>query len=128
MSESDVDLAAVPFLKGHGTGNDFVLIPDLDGRLDLTSDHVAAICDRHFGVGADGILRVVRSAADDESAEFAPDAEFFMDFAYSCGLDFLIGSLLSAAEETPITSVNGCILGSFTQEDGYDRVVMGLQP
>jgi diaminopimelate epimerase len=51
---------AIPFLKGHGTENDFVLLPDLDSRLELTPAQVAAICDRRGGIGADGVLRVVR--------------------------------------------------------------------
>jgi diaminopimelate epimerase len=51
---------AVTFLKGHGTENDFVLLPDLDGRLDLTDKQVALICDRHAGLGADGVLRIAR--------------------------------------------------------------------
>lgn len=50
----------LPFAKGHGTGNDFVIIPDLQGRLALTPELVAAVCDRRTGVGADGVLRVVR--------------------------------------------------------------------
>ncbi len=79
------DLSAVQFLKGHGTGNDFVLIPDLDGTLVLDAAQVAAICDRRFGVGADGVLRVVRSAADPESAEFAAEAEYFMDYRNADG-------------------------------------------
>ena len=49
------------FTKGHGTGNDFVLFADPDGAVELTDAQVAAICDRHFGVGADGVLRAVRS-------------------------------------------------------------------
>lgn len=55
--------AGLPFLKGHGTGNDFVVLPDPDGELLLTPQLVQALCDRHLGVGADGVLRVVRSAA-----------------------------------------------------------------
>ena len=51
------------FAKGHGTGNDFVVLPDPGGRLDLTPRLVAALCDRHSGLGADGVLRVVRAAA-----------------------------------------------------------------
>jgi diaminopimelate epimerase len=82
---SSLDLSAVPFLKTHGTGNDFVLIPDLDGELTLTDAVVAAICDRHRGIGADGILRVVRSAADPESAAAAAEAEFFMDYRNADG-------------------------------------------
>ena len=42
----------VAFTKGHGTGNDFVVIPDPDGELDLTDDQVAVLCDRRFGIGA----------------------------------------------------------------------------
>ena len=51
------------FVKGHGTGNDFVVIPDPEGRLRLSDAQVRWLCDRHVGLGADGILRVVRSAA-----------------------------------------------------------------
>jgi diaminopimelate epimerase len=72
-------------LKGHGTENDFVLIPDLDGALHLSEATVQAICDRHSGIGADGILRVVRSENDPESKEFAADADFFMDYRNADG-------------------------------------------
>jgi len=75
---------AIPFTKGHGTGNDFVIIPDVDGALALTDDQVAALCDRRFGIGADGILRVVRSAALPEGAH-TPDAEWFMDYRNADG-------------------------------------------
>jgi diaminopimelate epimerase len=51
------------FAKGHGTGNDFVILPDPADALVLTPRQVAGICDRHTGVGADGILRAVRTAA-----------------------------------------------------------------
>ena len=61
----------IAFTKGHGTGNDFVIVPDPDGRLDLSDDQVAVLCDRRFGIGGDGILRVVRSSAIEEGAEAA---------------------------------------------------------
>jgi diaminopimelate epimerase len=48
------------FIKGHGTGNDFVLIPDHDDQLDLTENQVAAICNRSFGIGADGLIRITK--------------------------------------------------------------------
>ncbi len=73
------------FAKGHGTGNDFVLLPDLDGRLDLTARFVAALCDRHFGIGADGVLRVVRCAAEPAAAAYADQAEWFMDYRNADG-------------------------------------------
>jgi len=71
----------IPFTKGHGTGNDFVIVPDPDGALDLSAAQVAALCDRHFGIGADGLLRVVRSAA----GGFESDAEWFMDYRNADG-------------------------------------------
>lgn len=48
----------VRYLKGHGTGNDFVLLPDPENRLELTPALVRALCDRRTGLGADGVLRV----------------------------------------------------------------------
>ncbi len=78
-------LNEIPFVKGHGTGNDFVLIPDLDGRHDLTPEQVRWLCDRRQGIGGDGVLRVVRTDALPEFAEFAPVAEFFMDYRNADG-------------------------------------------
>jgi len=51
--------------KGHGTENDFVILPDADTRIhgDLDRDFVEALCHRRRGIGADGVLRVVRSTA-----------------------------------------------------------------
>ncbi|WP_248492110.1 diaminopimelate epimerase [Tsukamurella sp. PLM1] len=49
------------FLKGHGTENDFVILPDPGVDIDLTEGLVAALCDRRAGIGADGVLRVARA-------------------------------------------------------------------
>lgn len=49
----------LPFTKGHGTGNDFVLLPDPDDRLRVSPEAVRALCDRRFGVGGDGLIRIV---------------------------------------------------------------------
>jgi diaminopimelate epimerase len=51
------------FAKGHGTGNDFVILPDPDDQLTLSPELAARLCDRHAGLGADGVLRAVRRAA-----------------------------------------------------------------
>ncbi|MFI8854862.1 diaminopimelate epimerase [Streptomyces sp. NPDC053499] len=75
----------VPFLKGHGTENDFVIIPDPDGLLDLSPEAVARLCDRRAGIGGDGVLRVVRSAAHPEAKDMADEAEWFMDYRNSDG-------------------------------------------
>ncbi len=81
-------MTTIHFTKGHGTGNDFVLFADPEGLVDLAPDQVAAIADRHFGVGADGILRAVRSANVPEAAalvETEPAAEWFMDYRNADG-------------------------------------------
>jgi diaminopimelate epimerase len=46
------------FTKMHGAGNDFVLIDDLSEELELTEEQVRFLCDRHFGIGADGLVLV----------------------------------------------------------------------
>ncbi len=78
-------LNEVPFIKGHGTGNDFVIIPDIDGHLDLTPEQVRWLCDRHMGIGGNGVLRVVRTEHVPGFEEFAPVAEFFMDYRNADG-------------------------------------------
>ncbi len=72
-----------PWLKGHGTENDFVLLPDHDGTIhgQLDGAFVAALCDRRRGIGADGVMRVIRaSALGEESA-----GEWFMDYRNADG-------------------------------------------
>jgi diaminopimelate epimerase len=61
-----------PFLKGHGTENDFVLLPDHPEK--LTPERVRALCDRRAGIGGDGVLRVARE-----------DGRYFMDYRNADG-------------------------------------------
>ncbi len=77
----------LPFTKGHGTENDFVLVPDLDGRLDLSAAQVAALADRRAGIGGDGVIRVVPTALADEPGvrELAGAARWFMDYRNADG-------------------------------------------
>jgi diaminopimelate epimerase len=88
------DNGLMRFAKGHGTGNDFVILPDPDGELAVTPALVRALADRRFGIGGDGVLRVVRAAKHPEAAPYArqaspaglaqvparDDAEWFMDY------------------------------------------------
>jgi diaminopimelate epimerase len=124
-------------VKGHGTENDFLVLPDLDGAVTLTPRMVRALCDRHAGVGADGVLRVVRAENDPESKEMAADAAFFMDYrnadgslAEMCGngarvfLRYLIAAGLVETEAAVAT--RGGIRRARTRGDGNVTVHMGL--
>ncbi len=75
----------IEFLKGHGTENDFVLLPDPTGAVDLTPSRVRALCDRRGGLGADGVLRVVPGAlVSDVPTGTSPD-DWFMDYRNADG-------------------------------------------
>jgi diaminopimelate epimerase len=76
---------SIAFVKGHGTRNDFVLLPDADGTLELTAELAIALCDRRSGIGADGVLRVVRSAAAPDAPDMAGAATWFMDYRNADG-------------------------------------------
>jgi len=108
------------FAKGHGTGNDFVILPDPDGELALSAPLVAELCDRHTGLGADGVLRVVRTAAAGVPQAAGQAAEWFMDYrnadgseAEMCGngirvfARFLLDSGLAAGPQIPVATRSG---------------------
>ncbi|ORB25255.1 diaminopimelate epimerase [Mycolicibacterium parafortuitum] len=79
------------FAKGHGTQNDFVVLPDLSAALTLTPGAVAALCDRRRGLGADGLLRVTTAGAALAEGVFErlPDGvaadDWFMDYRNADG-------------------------------------------
>jgi diaminopimelate epimerase len=68
----------VRFVKGHGTRNDFVVLPPGEGPDELSAALVRALCDRRAGIGADGVLRVLRSLD-------AGDVRWFMDYRNADG-------------------------------------------
>jgi len=72
----------LPVMKGHGTENDFVVLPDLDAQVSLSPSMVRAVCDRRAGIGADGVLRVTRTelATEPDVRAQAGLAEYFMDY------------------------------------------------
>jgi diaminopimelate epimerase len=81
-------MSTLEFTKGQGTGNDFVLVLDMDGNLEISPAQVARICDRHFGIGADGLIRVVPSHLIPEGkAALAEEqsAYWFMDYRNADG-------------------------------------------
>jgi len=123
-------------VKGHGTENDFVVLPDLDGSVELTPALVRALCDRHSGIGADGVLRVVRSENDREAKEMALEAPFFMDYrnadgsvAEMCGngirvfMRYLQG--VGLVESSAAVATRGGIRRVVANDDGTYTVEMG---
>jgi diaminopimelate epimerase len=122
-------METVEFAKGHGTGNDFVIIPDLDATVVLTPRLVRALCDRRYGVGGDGVLRVVRAAAHPEAADTAGDAEWFMDYhnadgsvAEMCGngvrvyARYLVESGLAPAGPVTVATRTGPVVATVSGE------------
>ncbi len=91
--------------KGHGTRNDFVLIDDRDGALDLSAELVRALADRRGGVGGDGVIRLVgthRLPEGSESLAEDPRSRWFMDYrnadgsvAQMCGNGVRVAALLA---------------------------------
>ena len=81
----------VKFAKGHGTQNDFVLLPDPQARLTLSPAAVAALCDRRRGLGADGVLRVTTAEAAQAAGVFdrLPEGvvagDWYMDYRNADG-------------------------------------------
>ncbi|MEO7121547.1 MAG: diaminopimelate epimerase [Lacisediminihabitans sp.] len=76
-------MTELQFTKGHGTGNDFVLFADPNGEVDLSPQQLRTLADRHFGIGADGVIRAVRSSKLPEGAAALTEdeaAEWFMDY------------------------------------------------
>lgn len=72
-------------LKGHGTGNDFIVVPT--AARDFTAAEVALLCNRNFGIGADGLIRIQRTAeaAEEFVRAQADEAEWFMDYRNADG-------------------------------------------
>ncbi len=73
-----------PWLKGHGTENDFVLLPDPDGSIhgDLDAALVRFLCDRYAGIGADGVLRVIEGS---KQSYVDDGGDWFMDYRNADG-------------------------------------------
>ena len=140
------------FAKGHGTENDFVILPDPDGELDLTPGLVARLCDRRAGLGADGVLRALPVSAALTDADCGPvaglggpgpgaapqgGAEWFMDYwnadgspAEMCGNGirvfgrYLLSHGLVAGPEFAVATRGGTRLVR-VERDGKITVDMG---
>ena len=124
------------FAKGHGTENDFVLLPDVDAELALSAARVTALCDRRQGLGADGVLRIttagaaVRADVLDRLPDGVSVNDWYMDYrnadgstAQMCGngvrvfAHYLRASGLESRDEFVVGSVAGPRLVTLHQVD-----------
>ncbi|MDR2672050.1 MAG: diaminopimelate epimerase [Coriobacteriales bacterium] len=74
----------VDFEKIHGAGNDFIIIDDPECALELSPQHVGALCDRHFGIGADGII-LARSSPNPDCVSYMHYINADGSLAEMCG-------------------------------------------
>lgn len=130
------------FLKGHGTLNDFVILPDDHAELDLDVPLVRALCDRRGGVGADGVLRIATAGALVQRGvltDLPPGvdaADWFMDYrnadgsiAQMCGngvrvfAHALVATGRAAAGRIPIGTRSGPRPADIVTHDGDHAVV-----
>lgn len=64
----------IPFAKGHGLGNDYIVMNEADLPRGLSQKAISRICDRHWGIGSDGILLLVPTRRADFGLRiFNPD-------------------------------------------------------
>lgn len=114
------------FAKYQGTGNDFVMVSDPNDTLELAPSLVRSLCDRRFGIGADGVIRVAPSA----------DADFLMDYVNAdgslsemCGNGIRCLALFAGAEgltdKRVIDVATGAGVKTVSVEDDSVRVDMG---
>ena len=125
------DMRELRFTKGHGTENDFVLVPDLDGTRDVTVEQVRRLTDRRAGIGGDGVIRVVptEAATEQHVRDQGARARWFMDYrnadgsaAEMCGngarvfAAYLRREGLETADEFSIATRGGIKLVRFESE------------
>ena len=123
------------FAKGHGTQNDFVLIQDREAMLHVGEVEVRAICDRHTGIGADGLLRAVKARHIDGWS--GDGSVWFMDYrnadgsiAEMCGnglrvfARYLLDEGLASGPTVPVATRIGLLEATALRDDRV-RVSMG---
>jgi diaminopimelate epimerase len=102
------------FYKYQATGNDFILIDNRDGKAALTVDQIGQLCDRKFGVGADGLIQIEKD----------PQLDFKMVYYNSDGSQSLCGNGTRAAVKmaSSLGLVNG--KAKFLAYDGVHQASM----
>lgn len=77
-------LMKLEFVKMHGLGNDFVMVDDFSREIELNDEQVQQLCDRHFGIGADGVI-LVRPSEHSECSAYMHYINSDGSLAQMCG-------------------------------------------
>ena len=111
----------ITFYKYQGTGNDFVIIDNRQNTIHLTKDQVALICDRRFGIGADGLMLLNKlegyhfamkyyNADGNESTMCGNGGRCLSRFAKDCGIEATEYTFLAIdGEHQAVFSANGWV-------------------
>jgi diaminopimelate epimerase len=113
---------SLPFVKMSGAGNDFVVVDNRALNLALTREQIARLCDRHFGIGADGLLAV--EPANQAEADFrmryynadGGEAEMCGNGA-RCFARFVHPLRRANAEQVRFLTPAGLITGEYVNDD-----------
>lgn len=118
----------VKFAKLNGLGNDFVMIDNMDKSLALSPEEVIALCDRRFGIGADGVILVEPPRSDDALAHMNyinSDGTLaqMCGNGIRCTAKFLIDNqIVDATEPLGISTLSGTKLIEYTEDGGKMRI------
>jgi diaminopimelate epimerase len=118
----------IPFSKYHGTGNDFIIIDNRKLQWKPKQEEIARLCDRHFGIGGDGLMLLTEKPGVDfymtyynsdgrESTMCGNGARCMIIFARSLGL---------AGSETRFQAIDGEHLGKVIQQESSDIISLNM--
>jgi diaminopimelate epimerase len=122
-------MVKIPFSKYHGTGNDFILIDNRKLQWNPKQEEIARLCDRHFGIGGDGLMLLTEK----------PGVDFYMTYYNSDGREstmcgnggrcmiIFARSLALAGSETRFLAIDGEHLGKVTQKDSTDIISLKMK-
>lgn len=118
-------MAALPFTKMHGLGNDFVVIDARARPVDLTADQVRALSDRHRGIGFDQIM-VIKNADNADAGLYMANADGATVGACGNGTRCVAALLLDELQQdTVILETDSGLVSATTGAAGMTTVDMG---
>ena len=112
------------FSKYQGTGNDFVMLDNMNGQYDdLSIQQIQFLCDRKLGIGADGLIKLSKDAEVDFLVEYfnADGSQSFCGNGARCSVNFAksLGLIMSKAVFNAIDGIHEA-----TTQDGIVRLEM----